>query len=798
MIKIILLTAFRSLLKYKHMSLINLFGLVVGLTSFLFSVYYIVYEYSFDSFFDQSENIYRVNYEVTKQGEPLYKGAKSPRGLFHAIKEQIPEVEANGCAYYEKCQVLFEDTYYANQDFLWVSEDFEKVFQLEMVEGIADYSAPRLGIISETAAKALFHDTNPVGRIMEVNGEMPIEITGVFKDMPSNTHLTAKYFVSYKTWVEMGIIGERGDWSGGWWNYVKLKKDASKDQALQKMNGFVEMYMPFLADDHREASFSLQPLRDLHFIQGMEGEMGANTKYSSLINLIIVALFTLCIAWMNYVNLSTAQAQTRSLQISMRKLVGASNIHVWHQSLAESIILNLVALVLSLGIYLIFKNTFADSFNIPLKEAYIPLGTIFLILLTIVALGILFSSIYYGIFLARMNYVSQKEKVKGGKFKQGLVMVQMALSILFLISTMVVYKQISYMKNKDLGIELNGVIVCTGPASLNPDPQKRQKYQAFKNEILDYAGFESATFNLFVPGMEPIGYSQREFHNPEQGVPTGAIFYENNADEGFLNTYKIRLLAGNNFEIAREHNINDVIINQNALRQLGFENPEDAIGRWIFRRGDTTRYEVIGVVNDFHNEGLQKPIYPLVWNNNYPKEFGYFPVRVNTKNIQETIVQLKTVWDRHYPKDELVYAFADRQFNDQYKSESRYSRFYLWLTFLSIAIATVGLYGLLVFYLDKRNKEIGLRKVNGATVMQVIGLLNKDFLGWIIVSFLVATPVAWYAMNSWLKSYTYKTDLSWWIFGLAGFLVLGIALGTVSLQSWKAAVRNPVEALRYE
>ncbi|MBN2775974.1 MAG: FtsX-like permease family protein [Prolixibacteraceae bacterium] len=798
MLKLIIISAFRSLLKYKQMSLINLFGLVLGLTSFLFSVYYIVYEYSFDSFFDKSENIYRINYEVSKQGEPIYQGAKSPRGLFHAIREQIPEIEANGCAYFEKCQVLFEDTYYANQDILWVSEDFEDVFPLDMIAGVADYSAPRLGIISETAAKALFHDKDPVGRIMEVNGEMPIEITGVFKDMPSNTHLTAKYFVSYKTWVEMGIMGERGDWSGGWWNYIKMKKGVSKDQSLQKINGFVEMYMPFLADDHREASFSLQPLKDLHFIQGIDGEMGANTNYSSLINLIVVALFTLFIAWINYVNLSTAQAQIRSLQISMRKLVGASNIHVWHQSLAESIILNLFALTISFVIYLIFKNTFADFFNIPLKEAYIPPGNILLNLLAIVALGILFSSIYYGIYLARMNYIVGKDKVKGGKFKQGLVMVQMALSIIFLISTMVVYKQISFMKNKDLGIELNGVILCTGPASLNPDPQKREKYQGFKNEILSFAGFESATFNVFVPGMEPIGYTQREFVNPEQGVTSGTVYYENSADDGLINTYKIDLLAGNNFGISRRQNINDVLINQNALKQLGFENPEEAVGRWIFRRGDTTRLEIIGVVNDFHNEGLQKPIYPMVWNNNYPFEFGYFAIRVNTKNLNESLAQLKSVWNRHFTKDELNYSFADQHFNEQYKSESRYSKFYVWLTILSIAIATIGLYGLIVFYLTKRDKEIGLRKVNGASAIQVVGLLNKDFLSWIIISFVIAFPVSWYAMNTWLENFAYKTNLSWWVFAIAGMAVFSIAVLTVSLKSWKAASRNPVEALRYE
>ncbi len=798
MLKIVFRTAIRSLFKYKHLSLINIFGLVIGLTSFLFSIYYIVYEYSFDSFFDKSANIYRINFQVKKQGETIYNGAKSPRALYYAIKEEIPEVEGNGCAYFEKCQVLFEDTYYANQDFLWVSEDFEKVFPLDMVQGVADYSAPRLGIISETAAKALFHEKDPVGRIMEVNGEMPIEITGVFKDLPSNTHLTAQYFVSYKTWVEMGVMNDRGDWGGGWWNYIKLKNGASPNQTLSKINGFVGTYMGFLANDNRTASFSLQPLQNLHYIQGIEGEMGANTNYSSLVNLVLVALFTLFIAWINYVNLSTAHAQTRSLQIGMRKLIGASNLHVWYQSLAESIILNIVALIISFIIYLIFKNSFADIFNIPLKQAYIPPGNIILILLAIVIVGILFSSIYYAIYLVRMNYKIQQNKTSGGRFKQGLVMIQMALSIVFLISTIVVYKQISFMKEKDLGIELDGVIICTGPASLNPDPQKRQKYQAFKNEILRYAGFESATFNLFVPGIEPPGLGHSEFHNPLKGVVSGTLFYENNADEGLINTYKIRLLAGNNFDLTPEQNLNEVIINESALTRLGFTNPEDAIGRWIFRNRDTTRLEIIGVVADFHNEGLQKPIYPIVWNNYYPREFGYFAIRVNTKNIQQTVAQLQNIWDQHYTKDKLDFVYADQQFNGQYESESRYSKFYVWLTFLSITIATIGLYGLIIFYLGKRIKEIGLRKVNGASTAEIVTMLNKDFLSWVIVAFVVACPVAWFAMKNWLGNFAYKTGLNWWIFALAGILVFGIALLTVSFQSFKAANKNPVEVLRYE
>ncbi len=754
MLKIIFLSAFRSLLRYKQMSIINLLGLILGLTSFFFATHYILYELSFDSFFPKSTNIYRVNMKVEKEGDIVYNGAKTPRALYFALKREIPELEANALGYFEKCLVSYENTNYANQNVLWVSEDFEKVFPMDMVEGVADYSRPRAGIISETAAKALYGNEDPIGKIMKVNEGMPIEITGVFKDLPPNTHLSARYFISVKTWVEMGAIGEQGDWYwNGWWNYIKLRDNSSPEVAQAKINRFIDTYMTYLKDDKRKGEFELQPLKNLHFVKGIDGELGAVSYYSSLINLFIIALVTLFVAWINYVNLSTAHAQARSNQISMRKLIGASNIHLWHQSVAESFILNFAALVVSLPLYFLFLKSFASFFNIPVNRVHIPIHYILIILLVIVLGGILFSSIYHGFELSKINTLKEQTKVRKGIAKRGLVIVQMAISIIFLISTLMVYKQISFMKNKDLGITLDKVIVCTGPASLNADPDKRKKYEGFESDLLSQSGFQSMTFNMFVPGQEP-GYGFHEFRNPSQGKNPDNQFFENNASEGLIDTYQLKLLAGKDFGKTREQNQNRVIVSKLGTQLLGFNNPQDAIGKKIYRdNNDTTALEIIGVVADFHNEGLHKAIYPVVWNNNYPNEFGYFSVRLNTGNIQNTIKQLETVWNRHYPKDNFNFVFADQQFNQQYESDARYSKFYLWLTILSICIATMGLYGLILFYLEKHKKEISLRKVNGATIGQVLFLLNRNFAKWVIVAFIIAVPVTWFLMKKWLEKF---------------------------------------------
>jgi putative ABC transport system permease protein len=779
--------------------MINLLGLVIGIASFLFTIHYLLFEFSYDRFIPGYENVYRVNHKVMKGDEVIYNGAKTPPRLFLAARSDVPEVEASGNAYFEKCLTVYKVKSLTNQDVLWVSEGFEKVFPIKMDKGVADYSAAYKGIISDIRAKALFGDEDPIGKIMKVNEGMPIEITGVFKKLPANTHLTANYFISVKTWEEMGFVPRDGNWTwNSWWNYVRLKDGSTKEQAEATINGFADKYMNFLKDDERVGSFTLQPLKDLHFISGLSGEMGATTNYSSIINLIIIAFITLFIAWINYVNLSTAHAQSRSLQIGMRKLIGATNMHLWHQSLVESILLNVTAIFLSLGVYLIFLKAFAHTFNLPLKHGDVPFMYILIVLMATVLIGILFSSIYQGLELTKLKFIADQNVKKRGQFKKTLVIAQMAITIVFLVCTIIVYQQIAFMKNKDLGMKLDDVIVCNGPASLNSDGAKRQRFESFRDEILTNADFQAATFMGFVPGLEPR-YGFTELINPNSGVEPDRRFFENSSGYQFINTYQLKLLAGITFNKNADANGNTIIINETSARLLGFNAPEEAIGKRVYHKNDQENaLRIVGVVADHHNEGLQKPIYPMVWNNIYPFEFGYFAIRVNSKNVKNAVQILRKVWAEHYPKDNIDFVFANEQFNKQYESEARFSKFYLWLTLLSICISTMGLYGLIVFYLEKRNKEIGIRKVNGATIMEVITMINKDFALWVGIAFIVACPAAYYAMSTWLDHFAYKIDLSWIYFAVSGIAILGIEVFTVSMLTWKAATRNPVETLRYE
>ena len=771
----------------------------MGLTAFLFIVNYLFYETSFDSFFPGSESIYRINSDIKTGDELFYHGAKTSRALYFACKKDVPGIEANGDAYFESCLIRFGESQLAQQSVLWVDEGFEKVFPFHLIKGIIDFTRPLTGIIAASKVTPVFGNQNPIGKIMKVNEGMPVEITGVFEDLPSNTHFTADYFISLTTWEQYGWISKRPDWnSGGYWNYIKLKQGVEIKSIEETLSKLVNSNSTRRVIE-RSATIFLQPLSDLHYIRGLEGEMGSQTNQKSLFFLFIIALLTILIAWINYVSLSTALAAKRADEIGMRKLIGASKFHIWLQSFIETALLNLAAIILSLTLYMTFLNSFAQFFEIPLSQAVFPKKYVIWSLIGVALTGILFSSIYNTMTLIGLNPFSGKKVIKQNRsFQKGMVILQMALSIVFISITLTVYKQILFMKNADLGIDFNSVVTINAPASLNSDTTRRTKFLSFRRDLLRQPEFKSATANSFTPGESPR-YGNVEYVRPDAGVHPNSLFFENTGDDGLIETFGLKLVAGRNFSSLPSDNRWRVILNESSVKELQFRSPAEAIGRFIYRANrDTIPIEVIGVLADFHNEGLQKPIYPMIYNNGHPFEFGYYSVKLSTRELSQALDKLKTIWISHYPADPMNYFFADEFFLKQYHSETRFGKFHASLTILSITIACMGLYGLIVFYLTQKRKEIGLRKINGARVTEIMLMLAWDFVILVAIAFLIALPVAWLVVDKWLQNFTYRTELNWWIFVLAGLLSLSIALLTVIWQSWRTATRNPVETLRYE
>ena len=372
MLRIHFVSAIRTLLKNRSVSIINVCGLTMGLTAFLFIMHYLFYEVSFDSFFPESKTIYRVNSDIKTGEELFYHGAKTSRALYFACKNDVPGIEANGDAYFESCLIRFEESHLAQQSVLWVDEGFEKVFPFHLTKGTIDFTRPLTGIIAESKVAPVFGKQDPIGKIMKVNEGMPVEITGVYKDLPSNTHLTADYYISVKTWEQYGWISRSPDWnSGGYWNYIKLKPGIKIKSVEETLSKLVNTNTRRRVSE-RTAIIHLQPVSDLHYIRGLEGEMGSNTNQKSLFFLFVIALLTILIAWINYVSLSTALASKRADEIGIRKLIGASKFNIWLQSFFETVILNVAAIILSLVLYRILLNAFARFFEIPLSQAIFP------------------------------------------------------------------------------------------------------------------------------------------------------------------------------------------------------------------------------------------------------------------------------------------------------------------------------------------------------------------------------------------------------------------------------------------
>lgn len=797
MLRIHFITAIRTLLKNKAVTLINVLGLAISLTAFLFIIHYYLYENSYDAFFKGSEQIFRVNCTLDKKGQQIFNGAQTPRALYFFAKDQVPEVEANTITYFESCLVKSNNQSFNAQPVLWVDEGFDKVFSLQFEQGKADFSRPLTAIISSLKAKSLFGKENAIGKIIKVNEGMPVEVTGVYTDLPANTHLKADYFISMKTFVHYGWIGATGDWAGNnWWNYLRLKPGSSQKAVEQKLDE-IGAYKFFLSERSLTARFSLQSLKDLHYLRGLTGEFGAVTNKRSLYNLLVIGIFIVVIAWINFVNLSTARAEKKKFELGVKKILGATKWHLWMQSFFECLLINTIAFIIAFFIYRVLLDPFAQLFNLPLSGAYVRQTQLIWLLVIVFISGVLFSSLSGTFNIVRSGSWNLKDQTKSKTgFKKGLVIVQLVISIVFISGTVLVFKQMRFMQMHDLGMKIDHVITVDAPVSLNISPLKREKYHAFRRELATYPQFAAGTATMNIPGEEPR-WRDIEYLASENSS-TGARFFENNADDGFIKTYSLRLMAGQTFNPIPGQNNNKVLINEQAAKSLGFIQVADAVGKYLYKKGETSRKEIIGVVGDFHNESLQKPIYPMVWNNDHPYEFGYYSFLVHEGDPGNALGILKTVWNRHYPEDPFHYFFADTLFNSQYTSELRFGRFYMLLAILSISISCLGLYGLLLFYLVQKSKEIAIRKISGAYVSQLVLFINKDFIKWNIIAFTISCPLVYLISYRWLQNFAYKTALSWWVFMFAGSATFIITFLTVSWQAYKAANQKMTVAIRQE
>jgi putative ABC transport system permease protein len=813
MIRNYFVISLRNLLKRKGYTILNILGLTIGITCCLLIFQYVSYQRSYDTFQKNTSQIVRVRLDQYKQGKLLWQSATSYPAFGPLMKKDYPEVE-NYCRLIDDELLLSNDAknvkfsekkgYYADPS----SVDMLGV-QLYSGNVSAVLNAPDKIIISQSMAKKYFGTDDVVGKTLIARNQNPYEtllITGVFRDYPKNSHLIIDYLVSYPTLSK--ILAKDGDKEDsantaiGWYDfYVYLQMKAGTDlQKFQaKMPAFADKYINsrkgFKTNNVRD-ELHIIPLRDIYLNSNYNQEAEVNGNGSAVNFMFLIGFIIMGIAWINYINLSTARSVERAKEVGVRKVLGAAKGNLVRQFMLENVLLNFTAILLAGIAVAALIPWFNTLMGKDISSGFSMSGKYWLIFSVIFISGTLLSGLYPAFVLSDYKPVAVlkgafKNTSGGLVLRKGLIILQFGISVVLIAGTIIVYQQVDFMRSQKLGVNINQTLVLDGVQTVS-DSVYWSTLQPFKNEILKNSGIKSMTISTSVMGKEIYWTnSYKSLDHSELGAST---LYRLGIDYDFIPQFEMKLLAGRNFSKDFKTDEKAAILNDRALAQMGFKNPQDAIGKKI-ASGDTLT--VIGVVQSFHHLGLQKPIDPQLITLRLNSTQAY-SLKLQTTDLQATIANVKATWNRYFPKDPFNYYFLDEDFNVQYQSDQRFGEMFTLFAFLAILIACFGLIGLSAYNILQRTKEIGIRKVLGASVQNVVFILSKDFLLLVIISFVIAAPVSWLIMHNWLQDFAYRIDISWWVFGIAGLLALAIALSTISYQAIRAALTNPVKSLKTE
>jgi putative ABC transport system permease protein len=815
MIKNYLTLAFRNLAKRKGYSVLNILGLAIGITCCLLIFQYVSYERSYDKFEPKSKQIVRLRLDSYQQGKLAWQSATSYPGIGPALKRDYPEVEDfcrlidnNVVLANAKTNVKFTETkgYYADPSAI-------KMLGLILEEGDPSKALTNTNtiIISKSMARKYFGNGDAMGQRLEIrDGNAPkdysYEISGVFKDYPANSHLIINYLVSYATLDnELKISGDTSnaaETSFGWYDfytYLQLKKGTDLKNFESKLPGFCNRYInsnEWNKTNNVKNTLSVIPLSNIYLYSNYNQEAEVNGNGKSVSFMFLIGFIIMAIAWINYINLATARSVERGKEVGVRKVLGAGKAHLIRQFMLESLLLNLVAAVIALIAAFVLSPVFnslmgrTDSTGFRLSTDYWRLFA------SIFVFGTLLSGLYPAFVMSGYKPVSVlkgafKNTSKGLLLRKGLIVLQFSISVILIAGTIVVFRQVSFMRHQNLGININQTLVLDGAQSLK-DSLYQSSYQPFKDEVLGLTGVKSIAASTTVPGEEIYWTSGIRRLNPPNSE--SVTLYHLGIDYDFIPQFQLKLVAGRNFSKDFPSDNKAAILNEQAVLSMGFKNAEEAINQKIIR-GDTLT--IIGVVQSFHHQGLQKAIDPqliLLRPNNRNR----YSIKLSSNNMTKSVAAIQNIWNKHFPSDPFNYFFLDEFYNAQYKADQQFGKVFTLFAMLAILIACFGLLGLSSYNILQRTKEVGIRKVLGASTQSVVYILSKDFLMLVLIAFVVAVPVTWWIMHKWLEDFAYRINMGWWLFAVAGLLSVLIAIITISFQAIKAAIANPVKSLRTE
>ncbi|MBB5394296.1 ABC transporter permease [Mucilaginibacter sp. AK015] len=800
-------TAFRSLKKNKGFTIINVLGLALGLCVCMLIVFYVVDEVGYDAFNTKADRIYRVNNDI-KFGGNTNSYAVVPAPLAHTFLSDFPEVEQT-VRFRDRggFKVRKGDENVQEPNVLYADPQLFDVFTLPMLHGDPNTALknPRSVVINETTAKKYFNTDDAVGKSLTLNDSLFYKVTGVIKDMPKQSHFTADFFICMTDLPE----SKEDAWLSNNFNtYILLKKGSDVNRLSAKFPAMVSKYVGGQLQAAVHMSYeqlekggnyfrvSLTPLRDIHLTSNRVAELRGNGNIQYVYIFSAIAIFILLIACVNFMNLSTARSSNRAREVGVRKVLGSPRKYLIAQFLSESVIVTFIATVVAIvGAWLLlpYFNQMADkqlAFTATTLAWLLPA-----LLVTTLVIGCLAGS-YPAFFLSAFQPVDVlKGKLSGG-FKGGflrsfLVVFQFSISIFLIIGTLVIYHQLKFIQNKDLGFNRDQVMVIN-----NVDVLGNQA-KVLKEELSQLPGVVSTTMTGYVP-TSGWRNSSTFFQDATRDTKTALSTQVWDIDEDYIGTMGMKVVQGRNFSKAFKADSSSLVINEAAAKRLGVKNP---INKELYYSLDNMAqkfkvFRIVGVVKDFNFNSLRENITPVVFFLNENR--GSLALRLKATNTTALIAQVKEKWRSVSLNQQLNYTFMDEDFERSYRTEQRMGGIFVAFTSMAIIIACLGLFGLAAYAAEQRTKEIGIRKVLGANVSVIVAMLSKDFIKLVIIAILLASPLAWLAGRYWLQGFAYRDGIKWWIIASAGAGAMGIAFITISFQSIKAAVANPVKSLKSE
>ncbi len=806
-------TAIRNLWRRRGFTALNILALTIGIVAYLLIFQYVKYERDYDKISPHTDRLWRAFNETVTNGQVTTQDGNTHSIIGPALKADQPGVVDYFRMYNRNAGdvVFFRNNQPVKIKHGWMTDPgFLRIFPQRFIEGnpATCLVEPWKMVITESAARQLFPSGKAMGKLLQVPGgpfSGTYQVEGIVADPPQNTHLKFNLLASYATRYAKG---HKDGWDSYWdYNYFLLAKDADIEPIREQLAAYSELHLR-----EQGIRLNMQPFESIHLYSNLTYEIEPNGSARTVYFLTLVALCILAIAFVNYLNMTTACASERAKEVGMRKVAGANRVQLFFQFLLEGLLLNGLSIVLAIAIMVKVLPMFGNLVGKPLdlhafdSRFWVNAAGIFSVaMLAACAFPAMVLTRFSPMVVLRGVFVPFNMKIGADWFRKSLVVFQFTCSTILIVGLMVVSRQLNFLQNHDKGLSLKEIVSVKLPETdWRQDSINRVRMRGFKNEIARLSGIQSVAASEIVPGLGIQSISGTSsglvLANKPGSILPGTIYFIP-AEPAFYQTFGIRFLAGKPF-VAPDERTGDqhVIINEALLKLLGIPAPQDAIGTELayVPGNDGYRMKIEGVVADFNIESLKEPARPTLYFCQPDVRNGFISFKVHTGQTKLLLASLEQVWKKYYPETPFEYWFLDEQFGRLYAAETQLKRVFSLFAGLAVFIACLGLYGLARYTATRRRKEIGIRRTLGATVSGISIMLSKDFLKLVLIAIMLATPVSYFLLQNWLEDFAYRTQVSWWIFCLSGLFAFGIALFAISFQAIKASVTNPVKSLRTE